>query len=64
MKGKSLQNLTMMVSCIKVVQLNFTQDIEVFYMQFERYLSIFSMTSLEQHIHQDGVDVAPEMERN
>ena len=34
----------------KVVQLNFTPEIEVFYMLFERDLSIFSMTSLEQHI--------------
>ena len=34
----------------RVVQLNFTPEIEVFYMMFERPLSIFSMTSLKQHI--------------
>ena len=33
-----------------MVQLNFTLEIEVFYMQFDRYLSIFSMTSLKQHM--------------
>ena len=33
-----------------VVQLNFIKDIEVFYMLFDRSLSIFSMTSLKQHI--------------
>ena len=34
----------------RVVQPNFTPEIEVFYMLFERYLSIFSMTSLKQHV--------------
>ena len=34
----------------RVVQMNFTADIEVFYMLFERYLYIFSMKSLKQHI--------------
>ena len=33
----------------RVVQLNFTPEIEVFYMMFETSLSIFSMTSLKQH---------------
>ena len=33
----------------RVVQLNFTPEIEVFYMLFDRYLSIFSLTSLKQH---------------
>ena len=33
-----------------VVQQNFTPEIEVFYMVFERSLSIFSMTSLKQQI--------------
>ena len=33
----------------RVVQLNFTPEIEVFYMLFERSLSIFNMTSLKQH---------------
>ena len=32
------------------VQLNFTPEMEVFYMLFERCLSIFSMASLKQHI--------------
>ena len=32
-----------------VVQLNFTPEIEIFYMLFERYISIFSMASLKQH---------------
>ena len=30
--------------------MNFTSEIEVFYMLFERYLSIFSIKSLKQHI--------------
>ena len=34
----------------RVVQLNFTLEIEVFYMLFEKDHSIFSMTSLRQHI--------------
>ena len=34
----------------RVVQLNFTPEIEVFYMPFGRSLSIFSMTSVKQHI--------------
>ena len=34
----------------EVVQLNFTPEIEVFYMLFYRYLSTFSMTSLKQNI--------------
>ena len=34
----------------RVVQLNFTPEIELFYMLFERSLSIFSMTYLKQHI--------------
>ena len=32
----------------RVVQLKFTQEIEVSYMMFERYLSIFSMASLKK----------------
>ena len=34
----------------RVVQLNFSPEIEVFYMLLERSLSIFSMTSLKQNI--------------
>ena len=34
----------------RVVQLKFTPEIEVSYMMFESYLSIFSMASLKQHI--------------
>ena len=33
-----------------MVQLNFTPEFEVFYMLFDRYLSIFSLTSLKQHM--------------
>ena len=34
----------------RVVQLNFiTQEIVVFYMLFDRYISIFIITSLKQH---------------
>ena len=33
-----------------VVELNLTPEIEVFYMMFERTLSIFIMTSLKQHM--------------
>ena len=35
---------------LRVVQLNLTPEMEVFYMLFERCLSIFSMASLKQHI--------------
>ena len=35
----------------RVLQMNFTPEIEVFYRLFDRYLSIFSMTSLKQHMH-------------
>ena len=34
----------------RVSQLNFTPEVEVFYMVFERSRSIFSRTSLKQHI--------------
>ena len=34
----------------RVVQLTFTPEIKVFHMLFEISLSIFSMTSLKQHI--------------
>ena len=34
----------------RVVQLNFTPEIKAFYMRFERFLSIFSVTSLKPHI--------------
>ena len=34
----------------KVVQLNLTPEIEVFYMLFDRSLSIFSITSLKHHM--------------
>ena len=34
----------------RVVQLNFTTEVEVIYMLFNRSLSIFSMTSLNLHI--------------
>ena len=33
-----------------VVQLKFTAEIEVFYMLFDRSLSIFNMTSLKEHM--------------
>ena len=33
----------------RVVQVNFTPESEVFYMLFERYFSIVSVTSLKQH---------------
>ena len=33
-----------------MVQLNFIPEIEVFYVLFDRSLSIFSMTSLKQHM--------------
>ena len=35
---------------LRVVQLNFTTEIEVSYMQCERNVSNFSMTSLKPHI--------------
>ena len=39
-----------------MVQLNFTPEIEVFYSTlFERSLSIFSMTSLKQHIRNTSI---------
>ena len=34
----------------KVAQMNFTPEVQVFYMLIERPLSIFSMTSLKNHI--------------
>ena len=37
------------MTVFRVVQLNFSPEIQVFYMRFERALSIFS-TSLKQHI--------------
>ena len=37
-------------SYYRVVQLNLTPEIELFYMLFQRYLSIFSVTSLKQHM--------------
>ena len=42
--------LTNFLQSLLVVQLNFTPDIEVFHMLFERPLSIFSMTSVKQHM--------------
>ena len=38
------------IGTYRVVQLDFAPEIEVFYMLFERHLSIFSLTSLKQHI--------------
>ena len=38
----------------RVVQLNFTPEVEVSYMMFERSLSNFSMTSLKQHRQGDS----------
>ena len=38
----------------EVVQLNFTPEIEVFYILFDRSLSISSMTSLKQHMEYFG----------
>ena len=34
----------------RVVRLNFTPEIKVFYMLLDRYLPIFTMTSLKQHM--------------
>ena len=34
----------------RVVQLDFTLEIEVFYMLYKRSLSSFSLTSLKQHM--------------
>ena len=38
------------LSLYREVQLNLTPEIEVFYMMFGRYPSIFSMKSLKQHM--------------
>ena len=38
------------VHTYRVVQLNFTPEIEVFYMLLERSLSFFSVTSFKQHM--------------
>ena len=38
------------ITVYRVVQLSFTPEIEVFYMMFDRSLSIFSMTPLKQHM--------------
>ena len=35
---------------LRVVQLNFIPEMEVFYLLFNRYPSMFSMTSLKQHM--------------
>ena len=45
-----LQTAWAIVGYYRVVQLNFTPEIEVFYLLFEISLPIFSMTSLKQHI--------------
>ena len=39
------------MTVFRVVQLNFSPEIQVFYMRFERALSIFSIASLKQHIY-------------
>ena len=41
--------LALPLSLYRVVQLNFTPEIKVFDIQFDRSHSIFSMTSLKQH---------------
>ena len=41
---------SVVLTLYRVVQLNFSPEIEVFYMLFERSLSLFSMTPLKQHI--------------
>ena len=46
LRGRTLDNVLEITD--RVVQLNFTPDIEVFYMLLERYNSILSMTSLKQ----------------
>ena len=43
-------NLARFTSPYSVVQLNFTPEIKVFYMLYDRSLWIFSMTSLKQHL--------------
>ena len=40
----------LLLSLYRVVQLNFTPEIEVFSMLFERYLTIFGMACLKQHM--------------
>ena len=42
---------SVVLTLYRVVQLNFTPEIEVFDMLFERSLSLFSRTPLKQHIH-------------
>ena len=42
--------LALPLSLYRVVQLNFTPEIKVFYMLIDRSFSIFSMTSLKQLI--------------
>ena len=46
--GGGKETLWLNRSLYRVVQLNFTPEIEVFYVLFDRSLSIFSMTSLKQ----------------
>ena len=47
--------LALPLSLYRVVQLNFTPEIEVFDMQFDRSHSIFSMTSLKQQINNASI---------
>ena len=47
---ESIMMLDMFSTGWSNVQLVITPDIEVFYMLFERYHSIFSMTSVRQHM--------------
>ena len=45
------QNVAAATQSYRVVQLNFTPEIEAFYRLFDRSLSIISNASLKQHIH-------------
>ena len=51
-RGESLTSIQRYpaIQVFRVVQLNFTPEIEVFYMLLDRSLTIFSTTSLKQHM--------------
>ena len=48
--GPGEVNKTREAAGVRVVQLNFSQENQVFYMKFERTVSIFRMTSVKLHI--------------
>ena len=58
------QNVLLWVSLYRVVQLNFTPeiDVHVFYMLFDRYLSMLNMISPKHHMEYD-IGWPTEMER-